>query len=96
MTPTHQDLTRLGFANLAGNGKTAGLRWIEGGVGPVLQPASGSRPGDMGTRKGISWGRWTGRGKGGSGAVGSDAAHGADGGLCLTGKSRALERGKWE
>lgn len=33
MTPTHKDLTRLGFANLTGNGKTAGLRWIEGGVG---------------------------------------------------------------
>ena len=33
MTPTHKDLTRLGFANLTGNGKTAGLRWIDGGVG---------------------------------------------------------------
>lgn len=33
MTPLHQDLTRLGFADLlTESGKTAGLRWIEGGV----------------------------------------------------------------
>lgn len=34
MTPLHRDLTALGFADLlTTDGKTSGLRWIEGGVG---------------------------------------------------------------
>lgn len=34
MTPLHQDLTALGFSDLStAGGKTAGLKWIEGGAG---------------------------------------------------------------